>query len=104
MTDAQFEVVNNEAAGRFEVRIGEDVAYAEYRVLQSGILFPHTEVPPAFEGRGIASLLVRTALSWAREKGVKVMPVCPFFAAYIKKHSEWHDLVHEHYKPALGLA
>lgn len=97
------EVVRNAEAGRFEVRLGDEVAFAEYRELASGILFPHTEVPPAFEGRGVGGLLVRTALAYAREKGVKVMPVCPFFAATIRKHSEYHDLVHPLYRKALGL-
>lgn len=104
MNDAQpLTVVNNEAAGRFEVQLGDAVAYAEYRLLQSGILFPHTEVPPAFEGRGVGGLLVRTALAYARDKGLKVMPTCPFFAGYITKHPEYHDLVHPQYRAALGI-
>ncbi|MBI1250342.1 MAG: N-acetyltransferase [Alphaproteobacteria bacterium] len=102
MSDA-LEVVRNDAAGRFEVRLGDDIAFAEFRVLSNGILFPHTEVPPAFEGKGVGSLLVRTALSWARAEGKVVMPVCPFFAAYIAKHAEWHDIVHPQYRRALGL-
>jgi len=103
MPSQEFPVINNEAEGRFEVQLGDEVAYAEYRVLSNGILFPHTEVPPAFEGKGVASLLVRTALAWARERGALVMPVCPFFAAYISKHAEFHDLVHPHYRAALGI-
>ncbi|MGE3250157.1 MAG: GNAT family N-acetyltransferase [Hyphomonadaceae bacterium] len=91
----QFEVVKNEAAGRYEVRLGDDVAFAEFRMVGSdSILFPHTIVPEAFEGRGIGSLLIRTALAEARAAGLKVMPQCPFFAAYIQKHAEWHDIVH----------
>ena len=60
------EVVNNEADGRFEVRVGDDVAYAEYRLLKTGILFPHTEVPAAFEGKGVGGKLVRAAMAFAR--------------------------------------
>lgn len=104
MSRPAFDVVNNEAAGRFEVRLGDDVAYAEYRILANGILFPHTEVPSAFEGKGVGSALVTTALAWARARGALVMPTCPFFAAYIKRHPEQHDIVHPHYKPALGIA
>lgn len=104
MTDKpSFDVVNNAEAGRFEVRLGDDIAYAEYRILENGILFPHTEVPPAFEGKGVGGLLVRTALAFARERGAKVMPVCPFFAAYIAKHPEYHDLVHPLYRATLGI-
>jgi len=97
------EVIDNAEAGRFEVRLGEAVAFAEYRLLQSGMLFPHTEVPPAFEGRGVGSKLVRTAVDSARERGLKVIPVCTFFAGYIKRHPEYHDLVHPDYRSALNL-
>lgn len=97
-------VVNNAEAGRFEVRLGDQVAFAEYRKLANGVLFPHTEVPPAFEGKGVGGKIVRAALDWARSEGQKVMPTCPFVAGYIQKHPEYHDLVHEQYRPALKLA
>lgn len=97
------EVVRNAAAGRFEVRLDGALAYAEYRDLQSGVLFPHTEVPTAFEGRGVGSALVRAGLAYAREKGAKVIPVCTFFAGYIARHPEHHDLVHPDYRKALGI-
>jgi predicted GNAT family acetyltransferase len=104
MTDQPaFDVVNNEAAGRFEVHLDGAVAFAEYRLLASGILFPHTEVPAAFEGKGVGGALVRHALAFARERGLKVMPTCTFFAGYIAKHPEFHDLVHPDYRKALGI-
>ncbi|MDX9996537.1 MAG: GNAT family N-acetyltransferase [Phenylobacterium sp.] len=99
----ELDVVNNAEAGRFEVQLGEDVAFAEYRRLASGIMFPHTEVPPAFEGKGVGSKIVRTALEWARTEGQKVMPTCPFVAGWIRKHPDYHDLVHEHYRKAVGI-
>lgn len=105
MTDAKpsFEVIDNAEAGRFEVHLDGEVAFAEYRLLESGILFPHTVVPPAFEGKGVGGAMVRHAMAYAREKGMKVIPVCAFFAGYIAKHPEFHDLVHPDYRKALGL-
>ena len=100
---AAVEVRNNEAAGRFEVERGGEVAFAESRLLASGILFPHTLVPEAMEGRGVGSALAREALGFARERGLKVMPVCTFIAGYIKRHPETHDLVHPDYRAALHL-
>ena len=98
-----FEVVNNEAEGRFEVRVGDEVAYAEYRLLKTGILFPHTEVPTAFEGKGVGGKLVRAAMAFARERGEKVIPTCPFVAGFITRHPEYHDLVHPDYRAALRI-
>lgn len=101
---APVEVVRNAEKGRFEAVIDGATAYAEYRELQSGILFPHTEVPVALEGRGIGSALVRMALDWARSEGKLVLPVCTFFAGYIRRHpDEYRDLVHPDYRAALGL-
>jgi uncharacterized protein len=103
MPDETFDVLNNTAANRFEVRIGDQVAFADYKVLASGVLFSHTEVPPALGGRGIAKTLVRAGLKFARENNLKVMPVCPFFAKYITEHVEEQDLLHPDYRAALGL-
>jgi predicted GNAT family acetyltransferase len=57
------------------------------------ITFRHTEVPPALEGRGIGSRLIRGALEFARAKSLKVVPQCPFVSAYMAKHAEFNDLL-----------
>jgi uncharacterized protein len=57
------------------------------------ITFTHTEVPPALEGHGIGSALVRGALDAARAQGLKVVAKCPFVSAYIAKHPEFADLL-----------
>ena len=89
------DVVDNRQAQRFELDLGGgDVALAEYRMLGDGkILVPHTVVPDGHEGQGIGSRLVRAALESARERGLKVVPQCVFFASYMKRHPETHDLL-----------
>lgn len=86
-------VRDNPAAHRFEVALDGDTAVAEYRLKDGVINFYHTEVPPAFEGRGIGGALIRAGLAAARERGLKVQPDCPFFAAYFQRHPEAHDLL-----------
>ena len=103
MSEEVFTVENNAAANRFEVKLAGAVAFADYKVLASGILFSHTEVPPALGGRGIAKALVRAGLKYARDNNLKVMPVCPFFAKYIAEHVEEQDILHPDYRTALGL-
>jgi predicted GNAT family acetyltransferase len=100
---APVEVRNNEAEHRFEVEQDRQVAFAEYRLLASGIMFPHTLVPEALEGRGLAKAMAEEALAFARGRDLKVMPTCTFFAGYIAKHPEHHDLVHPDYRRALHL-
>jgi hypothetical protein len=97
------QAVNNEARHRFEVSLDAETAYAEYRLAAGEITLTHTEVPKAFEGRGVASQLARAALGYARAQGLKVIPLCPFMAAYITKHPEWRDLVKASCRARLGI-
>ena len=101
MSDA-LEVANNTATHRFEVTIGDDVAFAEYRLGEGEITLPHTIVPEAFKGRGVGGLLAKAALGYARDQGLKVIPTCSFMAGYIAKHPEWLDIVRDDYKARLG--
>ena len=87
-------VRDNADQHRFEIDLGDgNLAFAQYVLREGKITFTHTEVPPAHEGQGIGTALVRFALASARERGLKVIPLCSFFAAYIKKHAEEQDLL-----------
>jgi predicted GNAT family acetyltransferase len=96
-------VVNNEAEHRFEARLGEAVAFTEYRVHDGALILPHTVVPEEFAGKGVGSQLAKAVLGWAREQGLEVVPTCPFIAGYITKHPEWHDLVVPNFRARLGI-
>lgn len=87
------EVVNNPERHRFETRLNGVLAMASYRLSGDVITFTHTEVPDTISGHGVANKLARTALDHARENGLTVVPLCPFIAAYIKRHPEYQSLV-----------
>jgi predicted GNAT family acetyltransferase len=72
---------------------GEPAGFAQYIRRGGRVLFVHTVVDDAFEGRGVGSALARAALDGARVAGDPVVPLCPFIAAYIEKHPEHADLV-----------
>ena len=86
-------VANNEAAQRYEARVDGQLAVIIYQRLGDRIVFIHTEVPEALEGRGIASKMAQVALDDARAQGLAVIPRCPFVASYIRRHLEYADLV-----------
>jgi predicted GNAT family acetyltransferase len=96
-------VRDNVEQHRFEVDLGDSVAIAEYILMTGKIMFTHTEVPPAHEGQGIGTALIETALASARSRGLKVIPTCPFFASYMKRHVEVQDLLDDHYRKLFGL-
>jgi predicted GNAT family acetyltransferase len=90
----QLTIVDNEDERRYEARIGDQLAgWVDYGRVQSRLVALHTEVPPEFGGRGIASALVRRVLDDARAAALTVTPRCPFFAAHFQRHPEDHDLL-----------
>lgn len=89
------------AEKQFEIRLGDEVAFAEYYVKGDSIIFPHTVVPEAFAGQGVGKRLVEAGLAYAKEQGLWVRPHCPFFKGYLTKHPELHELVHPDERAAL---
>lgn len=87
------EVMDNQDAGRFEIRVGKDVAFVTYEKRGSTIAYLHAEVPMLLEGHGIAGKLAKYALDYARENGLDVVPICPYVAEYIRRHPEYDNLV-----------
>jgi uncharacterized protein len=92
-TPESFEVTHNLSESRFQVEIESHLAVLEYRLDAATIIFTHTGVPSALEGRGLGSKLVRAGLDYARAQGLRVVPQCSFVAAYIQKKPEYQDLL-----------
>ena len=65
-------------------------------------MFTHTEVPQAHEGKGIGTILIKAALASARQRGLQVIPICPFFASYMRKHPDFQDLLDPSYRKILA--
>lgn len=98
------QVRDNPERHRFEIDLGDGSrAIADYNLLTGKIMFTHTEVPEAHEGQGVGSTLIRAALASARERGLKVIPICPFFAAYMQKHRDVQDLLDDSWRTRFGL-
>jgi len=103
MTPPQ-QVRDNEERKRFEIDLGDGTfAFAQYNLIPGKIMFTHTEVPEAHGGKGLGTALIRAGLTAARERGLKVIPICPFFAAYMQKHREVQDLLDETWRTKFGL-
>lgn len=53
----------------------------------------HTEVYPEFEGKGFAKLMLSELVRYAREKELKIIPLCPFVNAQFQRHpAEYEDV------------
>jgi predicted GNAT family acetyltransferase len=98
------QVRDNEERKRFEIDLGDGTfAFAQYNLIPGKIMFTHTEVPDEHGGQGLGTALIRAGLAAARTRGLKVIPICPFFAAYMQKHDEVQDLLDEAWRTKFGL-
>ncbi|MET0337188.1 MAG: GNAT family N-acetyltransferase [Caulobacter sp.] len=88
---------------RYELTIDGEVAVVTYNLGSSGLMVTETLVPIALEGRGLASRLARHVIADAKQRGIVILPVCPFFASYLQKHPEHADMVHPTYRQILGI-
>ncbi|HEY4630805.1 MAG TPA: GNAT family N-acetyltransferase [Blastococcus sp.] len=105
VTEKDPKVVDNPEAGRFEVLMdGEVAGFAEYQRADGAVAFTHTVIDPAFEGRGLGSVLARGALDATSEAGSPVLPFCPFIRGYIQRHPASLDLVPDDRRAEFELA
>ncbi|GGC53611.1 N-acetyltransferase [Hoyosella rhizosphaerae] len=99
-----FEFRDNGKRERFELTDGDAVAgFAEYSILQDRMSLTHTEVDRQYGGQGVGSILLKKVLDTARERGMTVLPSCPFAQSFIRKNPEYADLVPSQLHGRFGL-
>lgn len=77
----------------FEIEVEGLKPRLEYILTKDSIYLTHTEVPKQLEGKGVGSKLVLLVLTEIKKRDLKLVPLCPFVAMYIKRHPEWRELV-----------
>jgi predicted GNAT family acetyltransferase len=88
------DVQHRENSKRFTRQTPSGLAYISYEQPDATTIdLQHTVVPEADRGRGFGGELVERAISHARERGLGVIPTCPFVRAWLEKHPEHQDLV-----------
>ena len=103
--DSGIEVRDEPAKHRFEILVdGEVAGWTAYRFQGEAYAFTHTQVHETFEGQGLASRLVGTALGELRDRGASALPYCPFVRAYLVKHADLRSVVPESDRARFDLA
>lgn len=87
-------VQQNNEASRFETSIHGVTAFIEYIEKPGAVLLlTHTCVPRQIAGRGVGTKLVVETLELIRQLEFKIVPLCPFIVAYLKKTNDFQDII-----------
>ncbi len=86
------DVRDNPAASRFELEEAGALAYADYRREPGRWVIPYVYAPPELRGSGTAGRLMEGVAARARAEGVRILPVCSYAAAWLRRHREWADV------------
>jgi predicted GNAT family acetyltransferase len=86
-------LINNEAIHNFELIVDGNRAFIDYKLKSDKIYLIHTEVPVEMEGNGVAAALVEKAFNYIEEHHLKIVPLCAYIIAYLKRHPEWKRLL-----------
>jgi predicted GNAT family acetyltransferase len=96
---AELVVRDNPEESRLETELNGQIATLSYERHPHAVVLVETDVPPALRGRGVANALAKWAIETAERDNLRVVAVCPFVQAYIKRHShsgsgEWSSATH----------
>lgn len=92
---SEFIVSDNPDRQRYELRVDDRiVSIADYDFADGDVLVvPHVETDPELRGQGMADRLMRGMLDDLRAHDRRITPICPFAAAYLRRHPADQDLV-----------
>jgi len=88
----ELKITRNEAENRFETWIDDQLSKLDYLRDGNTIVMTHVGVHPDHRGQGVAARLTQVALDYARGKSLRVIPMCSYVAAYIRRNPVYSDL------------
>ena len=88
----QIQVVHNLAENRFETWVDEKLSKLDYIQDGKNFVITHVGVDPSLRGQGVAGKIVEIGLKYAKENSLRVIPMCSYAAAYIRRHPEYAEL------------
>lgn len=91
----QLEVTHNEADHRFEVWIEGLLSKLDYIQDGKNFVIAHVGVHPELRNQGLAAKIVQTALEYAKQNSLRVIPMCSYAAAYIRRNPQYAELTNQ---------
>ena len=78
---------------RYEMDQDGATSYADYHRTGDRLYIDYVFSPPELRGSGAAGKLMGALSADARDKGLKITPICGYAAAWLKRSTEFRDLV-----------
>ena len=93
MSEVQIRINDNKGTFYIEVEGKQEAMMTFVFAGEDKIIIDHTEVNPGNEGKGFGKKMVLKAVEFAREKGIKIVPLCPFAKSVFDKTPEFRDVL-----------
>lgn len=93
MSYEDVQLINNEAIHNFELFVEGHRAFIDYKIKNGKAYLIHTDVPIELEGKGVAATIVTKTLEYLEANHLKLVPLCLYVQAYLKRHPEWNRLL-----------
>ena len=84
--EVHLRINDNKGAFYIEVEGKQEAIMTFVFAGEDKIIIDHTEVNPGNEGKGFGKKMVTKAVEFAREKGIKILPLCPFVKSFFDKN------------------
>ena len=92
------EIEHDPAGQKFFIRLDTEEAVLAYTEVNKILDVHQLIVPEEYRAHGIAEELCLHVFNWAKNNGYKIIPSCPYVKeAFLKKHTEFKDIVVEDY-------
>ena len=91
--EVQLRIYDNKGAFYIEIEGIQEAMMTFVYAGEDKIIIDHTEVNPGNEGKGFGKKMVTKAVEFAREKGIKILPLCPFVKSVFDKTPEFRDVL-----------
>ncbi len=79
--------------GRFELRIGEEVVFANYSREPGTLVVTYVFAPPSLRGTGASDRLMIEVAGVARAESLKIVALCRYANLWLRSHTAYRDLL-----------
>jgi predicted GNAT family acetyltransferase len=91
----KLEVTHNAGTNSFETWVENYLSKLDYIQDGKNFVITHVGVHPELRGQGLAGRLVEASLEYAKENSLRVIPMCSYAAAYMRRHPEYAELMNQ---------